>query len=250
MRDGLRSQGRLPASDPYAGLSGRLGQVNGNAGVSMGASVLTPAGDDAIVDWVLVEFRDAANPATIVATRAALLQRDGDVVSHEDGSSPLSFGTVGESYYVAIKHRNHLGVMTAAAVPVQRGGSFDFSTAAAADLYHLPGYDGLEQASVGGLKALWAGDANQDGKLKYQGGDSDLNRKVQQLLTAPGNSAFALNFNQANGYYSGDLNLDGKVKYSGADADNHWLFMNVVAYLRNTDAAPNFNLLVEQLPGN
>ena len=93
-------------------------------------------------------------------------------------------------------------------------------------------------------------DANQDGKLKYQGGDSDLNRKVQQLLTAPGNSAFALNFNDAVGYYSGDLNLDGKVKYSGADADNNWLFMNVVAYLRNTDAAPNFNLLVEQLPGN
>ena len=250
MRDPLRSQGRLPASDPYAGLSGRLAQVNGNAGVSMGASVLTPTGDDAIVDWVLVEFRAAANPATIVATRAALLQRDGDVVSPEDGSSPLTFGTVGESYYLAIKHRNHLGVMTAAPVPVQRGGSFDFSTAGDADLYHLPGYDGLEQASMGGLRALWAGDANQDGKLKYQGGDSDLNRKVQQLLTAPGNSAFALNFNDAVGYYSGDLNLDGKVKYSGADADNNWLFMNVVTYLRNTDAAPNFNLLVEQLPGN
>jgi len=44
-----------------------------------------------------------------------LLQRDGDIVN-ADGTSPLFFsGIAGGNYYVSIKHRNHLGVMSAAA---------------------------------------------------------------------------------------------------------------------------------------
>src|SRR5690606_14875273 len=69
-------------------------------------------GDDAIVDWVVVELRSATMPAQIVEAQCALLQRDGDVVA-ADGSSVLHFSAPEGDYHIAVRHRNHLGCMTA-----------------------------------------------------------------------------------------------------------------------------------------
>ncbi|MEM9990359.1 MAG: GEVED domain-containing protein, partial [Bacteroidota bacterium] len=93
----LRTNNVLPLNQPY-GTAGYTGTEN----VS---SIPTN-----IVDWVLVQLR---NPMTnIVAERAAFLRRDGVVVDL-DGTSPVSFPNVmAGDYYIAIKHRNHLGIMT------------------------------------------------------------------------------------------------------------------------------------------
>ena len=58
----------------------------------MASSVTAVTGSDAIVDWVFVELRNASGN-TVVDSRAALLQRDGDVVD-VDGVSPLRFTQV------------------------------------------------------------------------------------------------------------------------------------------------------------
>ncbi|MFN3875587.1 MAG: hypothetical protein ACK4L7_06715, partial [Flavobacteriales bacterium] len=110
MRDDLRAGGHLPASEPYTALG--YAQVFGG-GESVSPAVLASTGSDAIVDWLLLELRDDAAPATVAATRCALVQRDGDVVD-VDGASPVTFRAAGGSYHVAARHRNHLGVMTAA----------------------------------------------------------------------------------------------------------------------------------------
>jgi len=129
MRDNLRTQGVLPTSEPYTALSG-LTHVNNITEEKMVnlATVFADHGADAIVDWIFVELRDANDPTVVVATRSGLLQRDGDVVDI-DGASALRFGNTGEgTYYVAIRHRNHLGVMTG--VPViltQQGRAVDFT---------------------------------------------------------------------------------------------------------------------------
>jgi hypothetical protein len=74
----------------------------------------TNIGANAIVDWVFVELRDQTTPATVLETRAALLQADGDVVE-TDGTSAVYFSTVNcGSFYVGIRHRNHLAVRTSA----------------------------------------------------------------------------------------------------------------------------------------
>ena len=78
-------------------------------GLTTDASVFTVTGADAIVDWVLVEFRDASDSSVILGSRSALLQRDGDVVN-VDGVSPLAFNQVPGNYFIIIKHRNHLGL--------------------------------------------------------------------------------------------------------------------------------------------
>jgi hypothetical protein len=206
---------------------------------------------DAIVDWVFVELRSAMDSTVIVETRSALLQRDGDVVSPTDGISALSFaGLAGNNYFVSVKHRNHLGVMTA--VPQQltsTGTAVDFTTMSATQLYNQAGFDGAEMITVGSVKALWAGDVNGDSKIKHQGTGSDNPSILSQVLTHPGNIGGVYNFNAGLGYYTGDVNLDGKVKYQGTGNDTNFIFFNVVnAYPLNSAKLYNYDLLKEQLP--
>lgn len=106
MDDDLRVANLIPMAEPYG---------TGN-NENFSASLLTTTGNDAIVDWVLVELRDPITSTMVLASRAALLQRDGDVVD-VDGISPLKIiGISAGMYHVAIKHRNHLSIMTDAPV--------------------------------------------------------------------------------------------------------------------------------------
>ncbi|MEM9992505.1 MAG: PPC domain-containing protein, partial [Bacteroidota bacterium] len=105
MSDDLRSTSLLPSADPY--------NSSGGAVESISSSLLAITGDDAIVDWVVVELRTSLSLTTVAGQQSALVQRDGDVVA-TDGVSPVTFpGVPTGDYYVVIKHRNHLSVMTA-----------------------------------------------------------------------------------------------------------------------------------------
>jgi ribosomal protein S11 len=113
MNDGLRSNNLIPANQPY----GTLAFVSPSGGYSgtetVTPSVLAVTGDNAIVDWVLIELRDVNNRSIVVQSRAALLQRDGDIVDM-DGVSPVRFnGLVDGDYHVAIRHRLCLTTRTA-----------------------------------------------------------------------------------------------------------------------------------------
>ena len=84
----------IPLTDPYG----------------LGETVTTIPTD--AVDWIVVELRDATTPSTIIESQAAFLLNDGTMVM-PNGSSPISFTTQrGASYYVCVRHRNHLKVMT------------------------------------------------------------------------------------------------------------------------------------------
>ncbi|MEL7535012.1 MAG: hypothetical protein AAFN10_27160, partial [Bacteroidota bacterium] len=110
MKDDLRTLSYLPTTEPYTALG--YTPVGSTGGESISAASLSVTGDNAIVDWVWVELRDATDPLVVVAARAALIQRDGDIVD-TDGISAVSFdGVAHANYYFAIKHRNHLGIMT------------------------------------------------------------------------------------------------------------------------------------------
>lgn len=114
MNAALGAQSLLPNIEPYTS----LGYVHAGGGGDeevIDPTVLSLTGNNAIVDWVLVELRSPTAPATIIASRSALLQADGDIVDI-DGISPVSFYAPAGNYHVAVRHRNHLGVMTGAAV--------------------------------------------------------------------------------------------------------------------------------------
>ncbi len=96
----------MPSMEPYTG----LGYTHvGGGGETVSLSVINSSN---VIDWVVVELRDKNNPATVLATRSALLLQDGSVVNHLDGTSAVEIPVAADDYYIAIRHRNHLGVMT------------------------------------------------------------------------------------------------------------------------------------------
>ncbi|MBK7297475.1 MAG: hypothetical protein IPI91_12960 [Flavobacteriales bacterium] len=85
MNDGLRTNGLIPTTQPYS----QLGYTVLGA-LTTTSAVLAVSGNNAIVDWVLVELRGTSSPYAVVETRAGLLQRDGDIVA-VNGTSALGF---------------------------------------------------------------------------------------------------------------------------------------------------------------
>ncbi|MEM9990798.1 MAG: PKD domain-containing protein [Bacteroidota bacterium] len=110
MNGGLDATNLLPSTEPYTAL-GFAALENANTGLA--ASFVPGTGGDAIVDWVVVELRTASATNVVAHSRAALLQKDGDVVDI-DGISPVGFlQAAAGMYHVVVRHRNHLGIMTA-----------------------------------------------------------------------------------------------------------------------------------------
>lgn len=229
MSDALRTAGLVPASEPYTAL-GFL-HAGGGGGESRQAGALTGAGNNAIVDWVLVELRDNATGQSVVATRSALLQRDGDVVA-EDGSSPIAFEAAPGNYKVAVRHRNHLGAMTNGSIAMSATPtSLDLSLPATAT-------HGTEaRKNIGARAALWAGNCVRDGTvsaLKYIGAGNDRDPVLVRI-------GGLLPNNTVTGYWSEDVNMDGVVKYTGTLNDRDPILVNIGG------SSPN-NVRTEQLP--
>ena len=65
-----------------------------------------------------------------MVTRAAFIKSDGTIVDI-DGTSPVTFtGLPAGNYYMVVRHRNHLAIMTAAAIPLSSSSElYNFTTA-------------------------------------------------------------------------------------------------------------------------
>lgn len=116
MNTNLTANNLVPLQEPYKALGFK--KINNTTLETTTTAVLSQTGQNAIVDWVFVELRDKSNPQTVIATRSALLKANGTVVD-TDGNSAVSFFPFSpDSYYVAVRHRNHLGVMTNSPIPL------------------------------------------------------------------------------------------------------------------------------------
>jgi len=153
MSDNLRSSGNIPLMEPYTALGYNVPSVNTTN------SVLSVNGNNAIVDWILVELRNPSNPSVVVASQAALLQRDGDVVS-ADGSEFLLFDPVATgNIMVAVRHRNHFGIRTTDIYSTSSSINIDLTNPST----NLFGID--PTITIGGTSMLIGGDANNDGQV-------------------------------------------------------------------------------------
>ncbi len=218
MRDDLRAKGYLPASEPYSALANFQHYGDGGGEAISGPGVFSVTGPNAIVDWVVVELRSASQLSTPIATHAALLQRDGDVVN-VDGVSPVRFLTVAPgAYHVSVRHRNHLGVMSAAALNLTNDAILvDFSDPA------LPLFGTNACAVNGNIRALWLGDSNRDKKVIYQGPNNDTFSLFSAVMSAPGNVNLHQNY-IVTGYSLADNNLDGNTIFNGPNNDRNFTF--------------------------
>lgn len=252
MSDNLRAANLIPLNQPYGGSEYPDFAYSGTEATT--APVLSATGNNAIVDWVIVEIRDSLNPVTIVARKAALLQRDGDVVD-VDGVSPLLFsGTDAGNYFVAIRHRNHLGVMTGTKVALLTAGSpVDFTSSSTSN-YQLSGVTGSPHAQrswASGKRSLWPGNtgvnANTEDEVIYQGSSSDVDEIYFKVLLDMGNTMFLPNYIVPGTYSRIDANLDGMVVYQGSGSDPEVPFFTILQFPVNALVLPNFTVF-EQIP--
>ena len=91
----------IPVNSPYSEAPASIGSIPSN-----------------IVDWVLVELRTDENESSTIRKKSGLLKSDGTIVGL-DGISPLVFNINTGNYYIVVKHRNHLGVMSSQKVNIQ-----------------------------------------------------------------------------------------------------------------------------------
>ncbi|HMR92839.1 MAG TPA: hypothetical protein PKC69_11010, partial [Chitinophagaceae bacterium] len=249
MRDNLRSASLLPLINPYSqmGLANsrftRVGiEQDEQITAEQGAVIFGSHAENSVVDWVLLEIRNAAALGQVLSTRAALIQRDGDIVDL-DGVSPVFFSDLEPGdFYVSVKHRNHLGVMTGTAVTLDENplAVIDFTTMSNGTVAGSGtagrSWGNNAQAEVtAGVFALFGGNANANSNIRYIGPQTDQGALLNGCLS--GDATALLN----NIYSLCDINMNGNVRYIGPINDQAFLLNTVLGSLGNL-------IIVEQIP--
>ena len=178
----MRTELTIPTISPYADARG-VKTVPANA-----------------VDWVYVEIR--SDETTTVRGKSMFLLSNGSIVDRDGEKRANFYDLPTGDYYLVIRHRNHLAIMSKSPVSFVQSGDSQVDLTAKDNVFS-------EANAVKELEAdpdiygMYAGDANGDGRIR----SSDKNDYWRpQLLTS--------------GYKSGDFNLDGKVRSS--DKNDYW----------------------------
>jgi hypothetical protein len=207
MSTALNTAGLLPLAQPY----------NTAPWNYPGTESVTAIPSATVVDWVLLEVRATA-AGSPVARRAAFLLSDGSIVDLA-GSGAVAFPTLMPgNYFLVVRHRNHLAIMTAAAIALSATSApYDFTTAQA----KAYGTDPMVGLAAGQAPfALWAGDATANGQLRYSGTGND----PAAILARIGSSDITA---VVTGYFGEDTGMNGVVQYSGAGNDRAVILRNV-----------------------
>lgn len=199
-----------PAGQPYNTSPWNYAGTEGdNYGDGPGETVY-PAD---VTDWVLVSVRQGnSSPASEVFKQAALLHEDGEI---EFVGPCFEVTDPTESFYVLVEHRNHVGVMTPAAItPVlsttnELSISFDFRVQNSfVDLFTV----GQKQVAPG-TWAMFGGDPEKTGNENFEVNGND-------------NTIWLGSNGLAEIYLNADFNLDAEI--NGSD-NSIWLNNNGIA---------------------
>lgn len=177
----LKDNDLLPLSQPYNRVP-----WNYQGGESVSNFTAIP---ENVSDWVLVELRDGTDNEQVVGQRAAFLKNDGTLIDL-DGSVGVDFEDLDEGdYFIVIRHRNHLAVISENVVTLPNAIPFDVT-----EPVNIFGGTGQLTEIEAGLYALYAGDFDSNGTITV----SDFNLYATQTA-------------QINVYLDGDCNLDKAV---------------------------------------
>jgi hypothetical protein len=159
-----------------------------------------------IVDWVLIDVRDAvdaasATPATSIARFPAFIAENGAITDLTGASKPDLTNAITNNLFVAVYHRNHVGIMNAVPIPYAMGVySYDFTTGAT-QVYG--GVDAHKQLP-GGAWGMMSGDGDGNGEI-------EMADKTNVWTIQAG----------TEGYKAGDYNMNRQV--NNPDKDDQWL---------------------------
>lgn len=216
----------IPTSDPYrsAPYNTAFTHVNNTTTETATATAFNdmPVPTDNIVDWVFVELRSNITPGnTVTQTRAALLQRDGDIVDI-DGVSPIYFKNVDPSNYtVAVRHRNHIGMASNPAVfnqsldVVANVTKLNFTNPASSG--NFMGTAGSNYFNDGTVNIMYAGNVNMNTNLRWNAPSSDKDYLLNTVLGGVSSTILS------SIYSVGDVNLNRGVRWNAPNSDKDYI---------------------------
>jgi hypothetical protein len=192
----LNSSNLLPLNQPF----------NVNPWNYDGTESVTAIPNNNIIDWILVEIRDTvsaedATSNTIIGRQAAFLLNDGSVVNLDGANFLDNYYTISNNLFIAIYHRNHLGIMSANPLTETEGVySYDFSSSSSQT---FSGTMTIKELAPG-VWGMIATDGNADGEINLLDKEGIWEQQSGE-----------------NGYKLGDFNLDGEV--NNPDKDDFWV---------------------------
>jgi hypothetical protein len=159
-----------------------------------------------VTDWVLLQIRSQAT-GSAMASKSAFLRKDGIIINDDGSAAQINEDEIAGDYYIVIRHRNHLAVMskTAQSLSASTSENYDFTTA-------VSQYYGEDAKQIEpGVYGIYSSDVNASGTV-------DANDR-----------SATWNDRNKNGYYNSDCNLSGTVDANDRSAtwNNRNLFTNV-----------------------
>nr|WP_118973990.1 hypothetical protein [Taibaiella koreensis] len=184
----------------------------GTETVSPAIFTSTLANND-IVDWMLLELKDAAG--NLVDRKAVFVLENGNL-ANLDKTQPVVMKALSGSYFLTIRHRNHLALSSNLTPYVAGDNLFDFTSATDATLFG----DANAFITLNGHTAMRGGNANSNSNTRFNGATNDRDVILQYL---GGNEASTI----FNVYTPVDVNLDGNVRFNGSGNDRDALLLNL-----------------------
>ncbi len=228
MSDALRTGTNvIPTTEPYRAAPYNFVSLNGGVREVAIGSVFNDLGSfNNIVDWVFLELRNAVTSgSTLLQTRSAFVQRDGDIVDI-DGTSPLYFKNVDAgNYTITVRHRNHMAISTNNTAAFYKNLTLASSTPAldfTAPATNVLGAANVNYVQVGGFNMMYAGNANFNSLINYSALGNDRLYLLNTILGGGSTSSVA-------GYNAGDLNMNKIANYSALGNDRLYLLNTVLA---------------------
>ncbi|MBN2001487.1 hypothetical protein JW935_28345 [candidate division KSB1 bacterium] len=174
MRKDLAQKGVVPLVAPYP-LAARV-------------AVSVP---DSVVDWILLELKTTPQGAA-VAQQSFFIKPDGRISEPDGRTTEIAFYNIPVgNYYVTVRHRNHIGAMSAIPVTLYTSDPVLYDFTAAESNYY--GTGGCVNINGSGIWGLWAGDTDQTGTVDEADG------------------GVVWNLRNNTGYLNGDTDMNGVV---------------------------------------
>jgi hypothetical protein len=131
-----------------------------------------------VTDWILLSLRSRASGPDLISV-SAFVREDGMVVSADDGLPGASLAIPSGSYFIVIRHRNHLSVMSKQAVDIAQWSAttpYDFATASTSGQPNNRYYKDADDGAVQLRDRCWAmaaadgsrGTYNREGRTYMQ----------------------------------------------------------------------------------
>ena len=199
----LNSNGLLPLTQPY----------NTAPWNYAGAESVAAIPNNNVVDWVMLEIRDAANAdwafsANAIERQAAFVLKDGSIVGMDGSSFPQFSEPIAQNLFLVIYHRNHLSVMSATPL-TQTAGIYTYDFTSGINQAYSDDGNGQKEIATG-VWGMYGGDGSGGGNITHYD---------RQDIWQPQSGT--------KGYLTGDYNLNGQVE--NRDKNDIWLENNNIS---------------------